>query len=338
MSGWWVAVLLGVGHGGMAADAAPNPDRYVAESASEWRDPSPHRVGFVTADGVRLHYLDWGGRGETILFLPGLGSTAHAFDDIAPKLTDRFRVVALTPRAHGESGAADTLYTVQRAVDDLKVLMDTLSIVKAHLIGQSISGATLTLFAARHPARVTRLVYLDATFDYGGVEEAKEESKAVPRPRPAEGFSSAAEYRTWAEKYFFGSWTDALEADMWASASAQGPEAELQSRARAALLADAAAHPKDYRPLRVPALALWARKTLDTHYFWIDRSDTGTVRRARDHLENYRGPWERKGVTRFRREARNGRVVVFPGHHSMVVANEGRVLREIRGFLLERNR
>jgi hypothetical protein len=41
-------------------------------------------------------------------------------------------------------------------------------------------------------------------------------------------------------------------------------------------------------------------------------------------------------VERFRREARHGRVVSFPGHHWMFVTDEPRVLNEIRQFLLAR--
>lgn len=88
--------------------------------------------------------------------------------------------------------------------------------------------------------------------------------------------------------------------------------------------------------MRAPALALWAEKTADTHYFWVDRADTATIERARDHLENYRRSWEQKGVERFRREAKHGRVVSFPAHHWMIVTDEQRVLREIREFLLGR--
>ncbi len=180
-----------------------------------------------------------------------------------------------------------------------------------------------------------KLVYLDATFDYGGPDEADEEKKAVARPRPEKGFSSAAEYRAWAEKYFIGTWTNALEADMWASASASGADAERAGKSRASLLADAAAHPQEYRLVRAPALALWAEKTLDSHYIWIDRADTALVARARDHLKSRR-QWEWRGVDRFRREMRNGRVVAFPAHHWIFVTDEERVLREVRAFLLGR--
>ncbi len=143
-------IIVSWAEDGSAGARAPSTHgRYTAESAAKWKDPSPHRSGFVTVNGTRLHYLDWGGRGETVVFLPGVASTAHAFDDIAPKLTDRFRVLALTPRAHGESASLDTLHTVERAAEDVRVLMDNVSIVNAHLVGHSISGATLTRFAAR---------------------------------------------------------------------------------------------------------------------------------------------------------------------------------------------
>ena len=34
----------------------------------------------------------------TVLLLPGIGNTAHAYDDFAPGLTDRFHVYAMTRR------------------------------------------------------------------------------------------------------------------------------------------------------------------------------------------------------------------------------------------------
>jgi pimeloyl-ACP methyl ester carboxylesterase len=59
-----------------------------------WQDPSRHTSHFVTVNGVRLHYLDCGGSGEPLVLIHGLGDTAHYFDDLAPALRDRWRVVA----------------------------------------------------------------------------------------------------------------------------------------------------------------------------------------------------------------------------------------------------
>jgi hypothetical protein len=36
----------------------------------------PSTEAFVTVNGVRLHYLDWGGNGRPLLFLTSLGSNA----------------------------------------------------------------------------------------------------------------------------------------------------------------------------------------------------------------------------------------------------------------------
>ncbi len=54
-------------------------------------------IGFVHVNGVKLHYLDWGGKGETILFLTGALCTAHDFDNLASKFTDRFHVLGVNP-------------------------------------------------------------------------------------------------------------------------------------------------------------------------------------------------------------------------------------------------
>ena len=44
-----------------------------------WTDPSAHRVSFIgVAPDVTLEVLDWGGSGPSLVFLAGLGNTAHA--------------------------------------------------------------------------------------------------------------------------------------------------------------------------------------------------------------------------------------------------------------------
>src|SRR6185436_17559634 len=69
-----------------------------------WVDSTKHKAGFITVQrGVRLHYLDFGGSGPPLLLLPGIGNTAHAYDDFAPALTDRYHVYAITRRGFGES-------------------------------------------------------------------------------------------------------------------------------------------------------------------------------------------------------------------------------------------
>ena len=87
-------------------------------------DISPHKSDFVQVNGIKLHYLDWGGNGKTLIFLTGSGSSAHVFDRIAPRFADKFRVLALTRRGQGESDCPESGYDLDILVDDILDFMD----------------------------------------------------------------------------------------------------------------------------------------------------------------------------------------------------------------------
>src|SRR5579862_79057 len=138
-----------------------------AQEATDWRDPSSHRVQFVTVeDNVRLEVLDWGGSGRPVVFLAGLGDTAHIFDDFAPKLTPEYHVYGITRRGYGASSAPASEYTADRLGDDVLAVLDALKIERPVLVGHSIGGEELSSVASRHPERVSGLIYLDAAYAY----------------------------------------------------------------------------------------------------------------------------------------------------------------------------
>src|SRR3974390_446720 len=77
----------------------------LSQGTMPWKDPSPHRVRFVSVDkAVRLEVLDWGRSGRPLVLLAGGGNTAHVFDDFAPKLAPHYHVYAITRRGFGASG------------------------------------------------------------------------------------------------------------------------------------------------------------------------------------------------------------------------------------------
>ena len=120
---------------------------------------------FVHVNGIRLHYLDWGGYGPTLIFLTGMGSSAYIFNKFAPRFTDKFHVLALTRRGHGDSDYPETGYDADTLIEDIRQFMDALDIEKTILAGHSLAGVELTHFAATHPDRIEKLVYLDALDD-----------------------------------------------------------------------------------------------------------------------------------------------------------------------------
>ena len=60
---------------------------------------------FVSVNGLRIHYLDWGAEGKPpLIMLHGIGRVAHTFDHIAPHFTGKYQVMAIDMRGHGDSG------------------------------------------------------------------------------------------------------------------------------------------------------------------------------------------------------------------------------------------
>ena len=111
----------------LAAAAAPaQPPRVPAGDG--WRDQTAHRQRFITVSSdVRLHTLDFGGAGPPLLFLAGLGNTAHAWDNFATRFTDRFRVYAFTRRGFGESSHPDGELSINLsgyATDETQAALD----------------------------------------------------------------------------------------------------------------------------------------------------------------------------------------------------------------------
>jgi pimeloyl-ACP methyl ester carboxylesterase len=126
---------------------------------------SKPKSDFVSMNGIRLHYLDWGGTGKTLIFLTGMGSSAYIYNKFAPRFTDKFHVLALTRRGHGDSDYPETGYDADTLVEDIRQFMDALNVQKAVLAGHSLAGVELTHFAGTYPERVEKLVYLEALDD-----------------------------------------------------------------------------------------------------------------------------------------------------------------------------
>ncbi len=141
-----------------------------ATKATAWpaRRPSPHTVQFVTVEpGVKLEVLDWGGTGRPLVFLAGLGNTAHVFDQFAPKFTGKYHVYGITRRGFGESSDPtpnSDNYSSDRLGDDVLAVIAALNLDKPVLVGHSIAGEELSSIGSRHPEKVSGLIYLEAGF------------------------------------------------------------------------------------------------------------------------------------------------------------------------------
>ena len=122
------------------------------------------RSRVVYVNGLRLHFLESGPSGAPpICFLHGGAAHAHWFDAVTPAFSDRFHVVSLDQRGHGESAWAEPpAYGTEDFTRDLVGLMDVLGWARMIVVGHSMGGHNAMTFAAWHPERVSRLVIVDS--------------------------------------------------------------------------------------------------------------------------------------------------------------------------------
>jgi len=118
----------------------------------------------VVVGGLRLSFLEWGIAGRPVLcFLHGGSAHAHWFDLVAPAFADRFHVISLDQRGHGESQWADPpAYATENFAADLLGFIDALGLARVALVGHSMGGHNAMSFAAWHPDRMSALVIVDS--------------------------------------------------------------------------------------------------------------------------------------------------------------------------------
>jgi non-heme chloroperoxidase len=126
---------------------------------------------FVTVEpNVKLEVLDWGGNGRPLVFLSGLGDTAHVYDQFAPRFTAHYHVYGITRRGFGDSSKpepTDANYSAKRLGEDVVAVIDALHLDHPVLVGHSIAGEELSYVGNHDPGKVAGLIYLDAGDAYG---------------------------------------------------------------------------------------------------------------------------------------------------------------------------
>jgi pimeloyl-ACP methyl ester carboxylesterase len=122
-----------------------------------------HRDHVLHLHGQRFHYTEWGEpSAPPVLLLHGVTGHARTWDGEARALAERYRVLALDQRGHGDSDPApDGDYSTDSLVGDVAAFADALALPPVRLVGLSLGGRVAIAFAARHAAAVERLVVID---------------------------------------------------------------------------------------------------------------------------------------------------------------------------------
>jgi len=117
----------------------------------------------LRVNDLALHYLEWGeGEAPPILCVHGYTGSADAFNALARQLEDRYRILALDVRGHGESAWSPTgAYSYADQVGDLAEFAKQLRLDRFVLIGTSMGGIIAMAYAAEHAERLLGLVIKD---------------------------------------------------------------------------------------------------------------------------------------------------------------------------------
>lgn len=307
-----------------------------ASHGDRWTDSSPHRVSYLTVNGLRLQYLDWGGNGDLAVFVHGSGDSPHYFDEIAPALVANHRVIAPARRGHGQSEVPSTPFSLDDLTDDLVDLLDALHVDKVALIGFSFGGNEITRFAERYPDRVSQLVYLDAAFERSQPEQAAVFDR-LPSSRPPapSDLLSLESFRQFARRVWYPGieWSDTMEA-VFRDFSAVAPNGSVtipSDRVAASMDAIQAGYRRHYSVIKCPVLAIMPER----YELAPEGADASTrAAMAEWHSEQF-VPYQRAVIETLTREIPGIRIVRLRGlaHNGLPVTARAEIIAELQKFM-----
>ncbi|MEW2116110.1 alpha/beta hydrolase [Streptomyces sp. NPDC005474] len=149
------------------------------------------RDRFVTLNGLRTHYVEWGDEDRpALVMLHGLRSYARTFEPLAERLGESYRVLAPDARGRGDSDWDPRgEYYTESYVADLEQFADHLGLERFLLLGHSMGGTTTYVYAARHPGRVGAVVVEDigpgSSLSGAGAERIRREVAGTPGDFPS---------------------------------------------------------------------------------------------------------------------------------------------------------
>jgi pimeloyl-ACP methyl ester carboxylesterase len=110
--------------------------------------------GAVNVGDATLRY-EVSGQGTPLVLIHGWAQDLSIWDDQVREFSPQYRVLRYTRRGYGQStGHADPTADP----DDLRILLDSLGVQSAHVLGLSAGSETALSFAVAFPERVSALV------------------------------------------------------------------------------------------------------------------------------------------------------------------------------------
>lgn len=118
-------------------------------------------AAFTTNDGVSIHY-EVQGTGKPLVLLHGWDQSGKAFCNNISALAEKYQVVTVDLRGHGESGKPSYGYRISRLAMDVKQLLDTLELEEVSLLGWSMGCSVVwSYWDLFRGDRLSKLILVD---------------------------------------------------------------------------------------------------------------------------------------------------------------------------------
>jgi pimeloyl-ACP methyl ester carboxylesterase len=160
-------------------------------------EPRDAYVSLPEREGLRLHYIEWGPStpagaglrmsGISILLLHGLSSSARIWDLMAPLLTDKYHVIAVDQRSHGQSDRPDDGYDFPSTTADVAALIGSLGLERPVVVGHSWGANVALQLAHDYMGLVRGVVLVDGGFIERSKDVTWEQAEKEMRPPDIDG-------------------------------------------------------------------------------------------------------------------------------------------------------
>jgi len=125
-----------------------------------WQVPE-YSERFFRSGSLRIHFRDWGHEAAPpLVIVHGLRDHSHSFDDLARGLLDRFRVLAIDLRGHGDSETTP-YYHFGHFTLDLHNMIRALRLERPILIGHSMGGEIVGTYSGSFPGVPSRVIIIE---------------------------------------------------------------------------------------------------------------------------------------------------------------------------------
>jgi len=197
------------------------------------RNMSIPRDGFITVNGVRLHYLDWGGAGEPIVILHATGFFGRMYRPFAEALSTVGHTCTLDQRGHGDSDPAPNLqdHNWAQTMNDLGGFISAMGWKSVRAFGHSSGATAIGALACERPDLIARAVLAEpVVFESPNAPELGWRNPFVERTlkRRREFESVDAMFANFANKPPYSTWRRDILRDYCEFGTRAGPDGKRE--------------------------------------------------------------------------------------------------------------